>query len=127
MSTTRRQFLGLVLGLAIAAAAAPQARADGVVNVYTYRQPALINPLLEAFTAKTGIEVRAVFADNGLVERLAQEGRNSPADVLLTADAGRLVEDAAEGRRQLIDDMRAEIKLLARTIAATADEQRRAR
>ena len=48
MSTTRRQFLGLVLGLAIAAAAAPQARADGVVNVYTYRQPALINPLLEA-------------------------------------------------------------------------------
>ena len=41
--------------------------------------------------------------------------------------AGRLVEDAAEGRRQLIDDMRAEIKLLARTIAATADEQRRAR
>ena len=91
MSTTRRQFLGLVLGLAIAAAAAPQARADGVVNVYTYRQPALINPLLEAFTAKTGIEVRAVFADNGLVERLAQEGRNSPADVLLTADAGRLV------------------------------------
>ena len=104
MSTTRRQFLGLVLGLAIAAAAAPQARADGVVNVYTYRQPALINPLLEAFTAKTGIEVRAVFADNGLVERLAQEGRNSPADVLLTADAGRLVEAADRGLAQPVNN-----------------------
>ena len=104
MFTTRRQLLGLVLGLAIAAAAAPQARADGVVNVYTYRQPALINPLLEAFTAKTGIEVRAVFADNGLVERLAQEGRNSPADVLLTADAGRLVEAADRGLAQPVNN-----------------------
>ena len=104
MFTTRRQLLGLGLGLAIAAAAAPQARAEGVVNVYTYRQPALINPLLEAFTAKTGIEVRAVFADNGLVERLAQEGRNSPADVLLTADAGRLVEAADRGLTQPVND-----------------------
>jgi len=104
MFTTRRQLLGLGLGLAIAAAAAPQARAEGVVNVYTYRQPALINPLLEAFTAKTGIEVRAVFADNGLVERLAQEGRNSPADVLLTADAGRLVEAADRGLAQPVND-----------------------
>ena len=40
--------------------------ADGVVNVYTYRQPSLINPLFEAVTAKTGIQVRAVFAENGL-------------------------------------------------------------
>ena len=53
-----------------AAAAGPGGR--WTVNVYTYRQPALINPLLEAFTAKTGIQVRAVFADNGLVERLAR-------------------------------------------------------
>jgi iron(III) transport system substrate-binding protein len=54
----------------------------------------LINPLFEAFTAKTGIRVRTVFAENGLVERLAQEGRNSPADLLMTADVGRLVEAA---------------------------------
>lgn len=104
MLATRRQLLGLGLGLALAAGATGQARADGVVNVYTYRQPALINPLLEAFTAKTGIEVRAVFADNGLVERLAQEGRNSPADLLLTADAGRLVEAAGRGLAQPVAD-----------------------
>ncbi len=76
------------------------ARADGEVNVYTYRQPSLIEPLFEAFTARTGISVRAVFADNGLVERLAQEGRNSPADLLLTADVGRLVEAAGRDLAQ---------------------------
>jgi iron(III) transport system substrate-binding protein len=99
MSLTRRLLLAsstlLVLSGGLTAA-----RADGAVNVYTYRQPALINPLFEAFTAKTGIAVRAVFADNGLVERLAQEGRNSPADLLLTADAGRLVEAAERGLAQ---------------------------
>jgi iron(III) transport system substrate-binding protein len=101
MIIQRRHVLGLGLSLAIAAtAAAVPARAEGVVNVYTYRQPALINPLLEAFTAKTGIQVQAVFAENGLVERLAQEGRNSPADVLLTADVGRLVEAAGRGLAQ---------------------------
>jgi iron(III) transport system substrate-binding protein len=101
MTIQRRNVLGLGLSIAIAAtAAAMPVRAEGVVNVYTYRQPALINPLLEAFTAKTGIEVQAVFAEKGLVERLAQEGRNSPADVLLTADVGRLVEAAGRGLAQ---------------------------
>ncbi len=100
MSFSRRSVLGLGLSLALAGAAASPASANGEVNVYTYRQPALINPLFEAFTAKTGIQVRAVFADNGLVERLAQEGRNSPADVLLTADVGRLVEAGARGLAQ---------------------------
>lgn len=103
-SATRRRLLGLGLGLVIAVGVVDSARAEGVVNVYTYRQPALINPLFEAFTAKTGIEVRAVFADNGLVERLAQEGRNSPADLLLTADAGRLVEAAGRGLAQPVND-----------------------
>ena len=101
MHPARRHLLGLGLTLAVAViTAAVPAQAEGVVNVYTYRQPALINPLLEAFTAKTGIEVQAVFADSGLVERLAQEGRNSPADVLLTADVGRLVEAADRGLAQ---------------------------
>ena len=100
MTIPRRRILGLGLSLLLAATAASPALADGVVNVYTYRQPALINPLFEAFTAKTGIQVQAVFADNGLVERLAQEGRNSPADVLLTADVGRLVEAAGRGLAQ---------------------------
>ena len=100
MPITRRSAAGLCLSLLLTGAAAAPAFANGEVNVYTYRQPALINPLFEAFTAKTGIEVRVVFAENGLVERLAQEGRNSPADLLLSADAGRLVEAANRGLAQ---------------------------
>jgi len=100
MPITRRSAAGLCLSLLLTGAAAAPALADGEVNVYTYRQPALINPLFEAFTAKTGIQVRVVFAENGLVERLAQEGPNSPADLLLTADAGRLVEAANRGLAQ---------------------------
>ncbi len=93
MSVSRRNLLVSTALLAVAGFSGP-AYAAGEVNVYTYRQPSLIDPLFKAFTAETGIEVRAVFADNGLVERLAQEGRNSPADLLLSADVGRLVEAA---------------------------------
>lgn len=100
MLVSRRGVVGLCVSLLLAGAASAPALAGGEVNVYTYRQPSLIEPLLQAFTAKTGIQVRTVFADNGLVERLAQEGRNSPADLLLTADVGRLVEAANRGLAQ---------------------------
>ena len=103
MPMSRRPFLISGLILALAGSLAGPASAAGEVNVYSYRQPALIQPLFDAFTAKTGIDVRAVFADNGLVERLAQEGRNSPADLLLTADVGRLVEAASRGLAQPVD------------------------
>lgn len=62
---------------------------DGV-NVYSYRQPFLIQPLFDQFTEKTGIEVNTVFSKKGLVERLKIEGENSPADLLLTSDFGNL-------------------------------------
>lgn len=60
------------------------------VNVYSYRQPQLIAPLFEKFTAETGIKVNTIFASKGLIERIEAEGRNSPADVLLTTDISRL-------------------------------------
>ncbi|MGQ0486244.1 MAG: Fe(3+) ABC transporter substrate-binding protein [Hyphomicrobiales bacterium] len=97
MPLSRRSFLGAA---AATLAAIPAARAAGTVNVYSYRQPTLIDPLFAAFTHKTGIEVKTIFAENGLVERLVQEGRNSPADVLLSADVGRLVEAAARDAAQ---------------------------
>lgn len=100
MSPSRRPFAFLGLVLALAGSLPSAASAEQVVNVYSYRQPTLIQPLFDSFTARTGIEVRAVFADNGLVERLAQEGRNSPADLLLTSDVGRLVEAANRGLAQ---------------------------
>lgn len=61
------------------------------VNLYSARQEALIEPLLDRFTEQTGIQVNMVSAkDDTLIKRLESEGRNSPADLLLTADAGRL-------------------------------------
>ena len=80
----------LVLGFGVGTA-----HAQGEVNVYSYRQPFLIKPMFDAFTRETGIRVNVVFARQGLVERLEQEGRNSPADLIFTVDIGRL-NDAVE-------------------------------
>ncbi len=65
-------------------------QANGDVNVYSYRQPFLIKPIFDAFTKETGIKVNTVFAKQGLVERLVNEGINSPADLIFTVDIGRL-------------------------------------
>ncbi|MAM60610.1 Fe(3+) ABC transporter substrate-binding protein [Maritimibacter sp. UBA3975] len=62
------------------------------VNVYSYRQPELIQPLVDAFTEETGIEVNVAFLNTGMVERLQAEGQRSPADVVLTTDISRLSE-----------------------------------
>jgi iron(III) transport system substrate-binding protein len=70
------------------------------VNIYSYREPALMDPLLKAFTAKTGIKASVVFASAGLNERMAAEGPLSPADLLLTVDAGRLSEAKDAGLTQ---------------------------
>ena len=60
------------------------------VNIYSHRQPFLINPFLEAFTNKTGITTNVVYSTKGLAQRLKSEGENSPADLVLTVDIGRL-------------------------------------
>ena len=78
--------------LMLTAAFAGPALADGEVNIYSYRQPELIQPLLDEFTKETGITTNVLFLDKGLVERIQAEGANSPADVILTVDIGRLVE-----------------------------------
>jgi iron(III) transport system substrate-binding protein len=60
------------------------------VNLYTTREPALLNPVLEAFTKDTGVKVNAVFLKDGLQERIKAEGANSPADVMLLVDVGEI-------------------------------------
>ena len=60
------------------------------INIYSHRQPFLINPFLELFTQETGIETNVVYSKKGLAQRLKAEGENSPADVILTVDIGRL-------------------------------------
>ncbi len=71
------------------------AAAQGEVNLYSYREQKLIQPMLDAFTKETGIKVNVVSASSGLEQRIKTEGANSPADVLLTVDIGRL-EDAIQ-------------------------------
>jgi len=81
----------LAAAAAIAFMAFPfSASADGEVNIYSYRQSYLLKPLLDAFEKETGIESNVVFAKQGLAERLEREGRNSPADVVMTVDISRI-------------------------------------
>jgi iron(III) transport system substrate-binding protein len=90
-------LVGLMLAGSVLRSAAT---ADEAVNIYSYREPGLIDPLLKAFTDKTGIKTNVVFAQAGLNERLAAEGQNSPADVLLTVDIARLTEAKEAGLTQ---------------------------
>jgi iron(III) transport system substrate-binding protein len=85
------------------AAAIAQAESPGEVNIYSYRQPYLIEPLLKEFTDETGIKVNVIFAEKGLIERIQAEGRNSPADLLLTVDVGNLMQATAAGIAQPIE------------------------
>ena len=80
----------------------PASAGNGEVNVYTYRETKLIQPLFDAFTADTGIKVNIVSASSGLEQRIKAEGANSPADVLLTVDIGRIEEAVAAGVTQPI-------------------------
>ena len=83
------------------------ARPSGEVNVYTYREQKLIQPLFDAFTKDTGIKVNVVSASSGLEQRIKTEGANSPADVLLTVDIGRLEDAVQAGITQPIKSDRA--------------------
>jgi iron(III) transport system substrate-binding protein len=89
---------------ALAALFAGTAQADGTVNIYTYRQPELIQPVLDAFTAETGIKTEVLFLDKGLEERVLAEGLNSPADVIMTVDIARLTTAKEKGITQALDD-----------------------
>lgn len=90
-----RIVAGLFAGVMLVSGVAAQA---AEVNLYSARKEALIKPLLDKFTVQTGIKVNLVTAKaDALLKRLESEGRNSPADVLLTTDAGRLHRAKAAG------------------------------
>jgi iron(III) transport system substrate-binding protein len=78
--------------------------AEGEVNIYSYRQPQLIEPLLAALAADTGIKPNVLFLDKGLVERIQAEGVNSPADLILTVDIGRLTQAKEAGVTAAVQD-----------------------
>jgi len=93
----------LFFSTALVTALTTNAVAAESVNVYSYRQPFLMEPIFDAFTQETGIEVNTVFAKKGLVERLKSEGKNSPADVLLTSDFSNLSAAVAADVTQSVD------------------------
>jgi len=99
MFKSHRIFLGALIA---AGAMTTPAAADADVNIYSYRQPFLIQPLLDAFTKKTGIKTNIIFAKKGLIERVVAEGANSPADLVLTVDIGRLDGAKVKGITQAV-------------------------
>ena len=110
--------------------AAP-ASAQGEVNVYSYREQKLIQPLFEAFTKDTGIKVNVISASSGLEQRIKTEGANSPADVLLTVDVARLQDAIDAGITQpiksaVLDKVGAARPIAIRTATGTASRCARA-
>lgn len=90
-------LLAAVLSLPIHATSAAE------VNLYTTREPALIQPLIDSFTSETQIKVNTVFLKDGLLERVKAEGDKSPADVLMTVDIGNLLDLVEGGVTQPIE------------------------
>ena len=79
-------------------------RAPTELVVYSSRNEQLIKPMFDRYTAETGQAIKFVTDDAGpLIERLAAEGANSPADLLITVDAGDLWHAAERGLLQPVD------------------------
>jgi iron(III) transport system substrate-binding protein len=80
------------------------AQAAGPLVIYSAQKEPSIRPLLDRYTAETGVEVQ-LLVDQGpvLVERLAAEGANTRADLLLTVDAGNLWQAAERGLLAAVD------------------------
>ncbi|MCM5551987.1 Fe(3+) ABC transporter substrate-binding protein [Pleomorphomonas sp. NRKKF1] len=93
----------MLLGLTALATFAAVGQAAADVNIYTTREPGLIQPLIDSFTKTTGVTVNTVFLKDGLAERVATEGESSPADILMAVDAGNLVDLVEKGVTQPID------------------------
>lgn len=90
-----------LLALLAACVAAPALAEE--VNVYSLRQPELVQPLFDRFTAETGIAVNVAFVEKGMVERLVSEGDRSPADLVMTVDIARLAQVVEAGVTQPVD------------------------
>jgi iron(III) transport system substrate-binding protein len=89
-----------VAAIATSTIAPLPAQAQGEVNVYTTREPKLIQPLFDQFTKNSGIKVNAIFVEKGMAERVAAEGANSPADIMMAVDVGTVLDGVARGVTQ---------------------------
>jgi len=106
---SRRIFLGVVTASLVVACstqgeksgnegAGDTAANQGQVNIYSSRHYNTDDQLYDGFTQKTGISINLIEGkDDELIERIKSEGKNSPADILITVDAGRLWRAAEAG------------------------------
>lgn len=96
MKIARRTLIAAITALLVVVVGhfsqpAPSVAQQNVINLYSARHYDTDNALYESFTKKTGIKINLVEAEaDQLIERIKSEGANSPADVLITVDAGRL-------------------------------------
>ncbi len=97
-----RKTLPLFAAAAALAATGTAAVAKDV-NIYSYRQAVLMKPLLDRFREKTGIKANVAYLKKGMMARLKAEGAASPADVILTVDASRLIRLDRMGAFQPLD------------------------
>jgi iron(III) transport system substrate-binding protein len=96
------RLLLLTLALATSIVAANLVQAEQV-NIYSFRQPFLIEPILTEFTKSTGIETKIIFSKKGLIQRLEREGNLSPADIVLTSDFNKLLQLKEQGLSQAFE------------------------
>ena len=78
----------LGLGMSEVSLIAKAAQAE-VLNIYSARTAQLIEPLLDAYTQETGVEFKILHLSKGMAQRLAAEGDDTPADIVLTVDTRR--------------------------------------
>ncbi len=96
----KKVFLGLIAASVLTTGVAI---ASGEVNIYSHRHYETDKQLFQMFEDKTGIRVNVVQAKAGqLIERLQREGSKTPADILMTVDAGRLHQAHVKGLLQPI-------------------------
>jgi len=91
-------LLSIVLMLLITGLAPVAATASDEIVVYTARKEHLVKPLFDTYTEKTGVKIQYITDKAApLLARLQGEGKNSPADMLMTVDAGNLWQAAEKG------------------------------
>ena len=90
MNLCRRTILGTAASIAVLASGLP-VQAQEVLNLYSTRHYQTDEVLYAGFTEETGIEINRIEGDgDALIQRIISEGQNSPADIFLTVDAGRI-------------------------------------
>ena len=104
----RHKAIAVLIAAASACLAATGASRAEEITLYSTREAALVEPVVAAFTEASGVKVKIVFVEDGLVKRLTSEGAASPADVLLTIGLDKPTQPAVSGLTQAMSSTRIE-------------------